>query len=523
MNRRDFLKLGSAALLPGKASALPTPARTGRPHILMVMADQLRADCVGAYGNPVIHTPNLDRLAREGVRFRHAYTSTPSCTPARSALMTGLGPWRHGMLGYSKMATKPYPVEKARALAAAGYYTAAIGKNHFYPITNPHGYHHLLSDEHNSYWFQTEKPGAEQSHEPRCDYESWFWSQRPDADPRATGLGWNDQPARPFVYPEELHPTHWTGDTAIRFIEQYDRPMPLFLKVSFIRPHSPYDPPLRHFKQYEDAPLPEPQVASWASKYEPRSSERPDIWHGKLPAAEIRRSRQGYYGSVSFVDEQIGRIIAALERRGMLDDTLIVFFSDHGDMLGDHNLWRKTYAYESSARIPLLLRPGRNLDYGPVGRTLDQVVELRDILPTFLDAAGAAIPPGLEGRSLLQLLRHGPEGWRPYLDLEHNIIFDASNHWNALTDGAWKYIYHAQHGEEQLFHLAEDPSELKDLAADPAHADTLALWRQRLIEHLSERGEAWVKNGRLIPRPKGQPHSPHFPGYAPEATIAGWI
>ena len=136
----------------GSALAAQTPASIQRPNmqtpnILFLMADQLRADCLGCYGNRVIHTPNLDRLAREGVAFTSAYTSVPSCTPARSALLTGLSPWRHGMLGMIKMAAS-YPLEKPRALAEAGYYTTAIGKNHFSPIRNGHGYHQMLLDEH---------------------------------------------------------------------------------------------------------------------------------------------------------------------------------------------------------------------------------------------------------------------------------------------------------------------------------------------------------------------------------------
>jgi len=529
MNRRDFIALGGSALLKSgtilpsspnqKAAELPAaPPRVSgqsKPNILMIMADQLRMDCIGAYGNKVIKTPHLDRLAREGVRFQNAYTCTPSCTPARTALMTGLGPWKHGMLGMTNMATNPYPIEKAAAMAAAGYYTTSIGKNHYYPITNPHGYHHLISDEHCSYWFHNEGETDAQSSEERCDYESWFWSQVPDKDPHATGLGWNDQPSKPFVYPEELHATHWTGTTAVRFLQQYDRKEPFFLKVSFIRPHSPYDPPERFFKMYEDAPLPEAQVGEWAARYETRSSDRDDLWHGKLSKQEIRRSRQGYYGSVSFVDEQVGRILEALEQRKMLDHTLIVFFSDHGDMLGDQNLWRKTYAYEPSAHIPLLLRPAAGMKLGQAGQVVENPVEIRDLLPTFMDAAGAPIPPNLDGKSLLHLVRSEGKDWRPYIDLEHNVCYNITNHWNALTDGKWKYIFHAYSGEEQFFDLQHDPRELRDLALEQAHREILSAWRERLIEHLRERGEDWVCDGKLMLRKQSMMLSSNFPGYRP--------
>ncbi len=534
MDRRSFIALGGSALLKsgvagaaaGDQASPVAPPRVGvkgKPNILMLMADQFRMDCLGAYGNKVIKTPHLDRLAKEGIRFRSAYTSTPTCTPARSALMTGRSPWQHGMLGYANMATNRYPVEKGGAMAAAGYYAVSIGKNHYYPITNPHGYHHLMSDEHCSYWFHTRADKDAQSYEPRCDYESWFWSQLPDKDPHATGIGWNDRTSKPFAWPEEMHATHWTGTTAVRFLQQYERPEPFLLKVSFIRPHSPYDPPERFFRMYEKAALPQAEAGDWASRFEPRSSKRDDLWHGKLPDEEIRRSRQGYYGSVSFVDEQVGRILAALEQRKMLDDTLIVFFSDHGDMLGDQNLWRKGYAYEQSAHIPMLMRPATEMGLGPAGQTIDQPVEIRDLLPTFLDAAGAPIPEGIDGRSLLHLVRTKGSDWRLYIDLEHDICYDASNHWNALTDGRWKYIFHANDGEEQLFHLENDPHELRDLAKLPEQGETLALWRGRMVNHLQERGEQWVRDGKLTLRKQSTPFSPNFPGYASREKVDGWI
>jgi arylsulfatase A-like enzyme len=258
-------------------------------------------------------------------------------------------------------------------------------------------------------------------------------------------------------------------------------------------------------RMYQDASLPTANVAPWAERYATRNSDRADIWRGRLDAADIRRARQGYYGSVSFVDEQIGRILEALEKRGWLDETLIVFTSDHGDMLGDHNLWRKSYAYEPSARIPMLLRwpaAGR-------GKVADRVVELRDLLPTFLDVAGSPPSRPLDGRSLLAGAR-GAE-WRDFLDLEHDLCYSPENHWNALTDGRWKFIFHAFDGREQLFRLETDPHEMRDLAGDPSHEPDLRRWRQRLVEHLAERGDQWVKAGKLALRPKSQQYSPNYP------------
>ncbi|MDZ7637090.1 MAG: arylsulfatase [Bryobacterales bacterium] len=505
MNRRSVLKtaLGSGiATGTGLAPALLQGQRrtVSKPNILFLMDDQHRGDCTRADGNQAIHTPNIDRIGAEGARFRRAYSCTPTCTPARSALLTGLSPWNHGMLHMVSMAER-HPFTKPRALRDAGYYTTAIGKMHYHPQRNTHGYHQVLLDE----------SGRVQNPEFRSDYRAWFWSQAPHLNPDATGIGWNDYPARPFALPEDLHPTQWTGQTAVNFLNGYNRPEPFFLKVSFARPHSPYDPPERLWKKYRNAPIPEAKVGNWAAKYEPRSSDRPDIWHGDLGAAQVRESRQGYYGSIEFVDEQIGRILEALERRGWLEETLIVFTSDHGDMTGDHHLWRKSYPYEASARIPMALRWPQGLVSAPRGQVLSQTVELRDLLPTFLDAAGVTQTPPLDGASLLNLLRPGAPAWRDYLDLEHGVCYSPENNWTGLTDGRMKYIHHAYHGNEQLFDLEADPHELEDLASSAPHDPALRLWRQRMVRHLEIRGDAWVKGGRLQTRREPIPRSPHFP------------
>jgi arylsulfatase len=495
MTRRHLLQ--GVAATPLAARAQSHRPRPSRPNILLLMADQFRPDCLGAAGNRVIHTPNLDRIAAEGVRFTNAYSSMPTCTPARSGLLSGLAPWNHGMLRMAGGIAQRYPVEMPRALSDAGYYTTAIGKLHYHVQRNTHGYHQALLDE----------SGREETPDFRSDYRSWFWSQAPHLNPDATGLGWNDYDARPYALPERLHPTAWIGDTAARWIEGYNRSEPFFLKVSFERPHSPYDPPERLWRKYQDAALPPAVVGSWAAKYAKPSGNVSDAWHGDFGAAQVRRSRQGYYGSVEFVDEQIGRVLEALHRRGWTDETLIVFLSDHGDMLGDHHLWRKSYAYDASARVPFLMR----MPNGAKGAVNPNVIELRDVLPTFLDTAGVSSARPLDGRSLLPFASSKPTDWRPWLDLEHGICYSPDNHWNALADARHKYIFHARDASEQLFDLAADPNELRDLSSDPAAEPVLRQWRSRMIEHLSPRGDHWVKGGKLVPREKDPDRSPNFP------------
>ncbi len=494
--RRRFIQMGAVAGLSGTLSA----SRKEKPNILFLMSDQQRGDCLGVDGHPVVHTPNLDRLANEGARFPHAYSSTPSCTPARACLLTGQSPWNHGMLGYNRVAPE-YPHEMPRMLSGAGYFTCAIGKNHFHPQRNPHGYEKVLLDE----------SGREHTVDFRSDYRSWFWNQAPNLDPDATGIGWNDCRAKEYALPERLHPTAWTGDTAARFLESYSDDRPFFLKVSFARPHSPYDPPDRYMKEFQDTAIPEANIGSWTDEFRSRSSDRWDIWHGDLGSDFARKSRQGYYGSIRFIDDQIGRIIEILHQRGLYENTLIMFVSDHGDMLGDHHHWRKCYAYEPSARIPMLIRWPDGVSSAKRGQVCDSVTELRDVMPTFLDAAGISIPDTVDGQSLLKPVAGKKADWRKFIDLEHFTCYSPRNHWNAFTDGKWKYIFHALDGAEKLFDLKADPGEEKDLSGEVDSSRELQQWRSRLVAHFEERGEPFLRNGQLVPRPEGLLLSPNYP------------
>ncbi len=457
------------------------------------MSDQHRGDCLGVAGHPVVLTPNLDRLARGGAYFPCAYSSTPTCTPARSALLTGMSPWSHGLLGYGQVAAK-YSVEMPQLMRDAGYNTLGIGKMHWTPQRALHGFHRTILDE----------SGREESPGYRSDYRSWLFSEAPTVNPEPTGIDWNGYAAKPWPLEERLHPTAWAAETAIHFLRTAEASKPWFLKVSMERPHSPYDPPARWFEHYMAAKLPPPVAGKWADKYKPKSSEGSAPWHGEFDAETTRRARAGYFGSVSYVDEQMGRIIKELEALGQLENTCIVFLADHGDMLGDHHLWRKSYAYEPSARIPMIVHwPGGGFH----GRVLRNPVEIRDVLPTLLEAAGIPIPEAVEGKSLLGPARRPETEWRKWIDLEHDLCYSPDNHWNALTDGKWKYIFHAKSGGEQLFHLQEDPMEVTE-RRDPA---VLAEWRARMVAHLAVRGPKWVEGGKLLVRPESQLYSPKYP------------
>lgn len=489
---------------------------TRPPNLLLIMTDQQRGDCLGCDGHPVLETPNLDQLAAEGTRFRCAYSATPSCLPARASLLTGMDQWHTGILGMGrgqKSIPSDYRHTLPGELAAAGYHTQAIGKNHFDPQRALNGYHNTILDE----------SGREDTPRFKSDYRAWFDQHRTGPyGYRDHSLDWNSWMARPSHLPEHLHPTHWTAQQAINWLDRRDPQKPFFLKVSFARPHSPYDPPQVYYDMYRDRDIPGPYVGDWSATRDQRV-DNVNAWRSMRTDAETRRARACYYGSVTFIDHQIGRLLYELGHRDpdAWRNTMIIFTSDHGDMLGDHHLWRKTYAYEGSARVPMIVRPPEAWDRKSTrGQVRDEVVEMRDIMPTFLDAAGVAIPGTVDGQSVLPLARGEAAGdWRPYLFGEHCACYSTEQANCYLTDGREKYIWFPYLGTQQLFDLRNDPGELHDLADDPRHADRLAAWRGRLIEQL-ERRKAEAPDYPLVER--GEPAtlprdavylSPHYGRY----------
>jgi choline-sulfatase len=480
--------------------------RTKRLNILFLMSDQHRGDFLGAAGANWVKTPNLDKLAREGVNFTRAYSSVPSCLPARTSLLTGMSPWQSGQLGYNNIPA--YPFEGPAMLTEAGYRTHAVGKNHFTPMRNRHGYQTVELEEG---WY-TAREGQE-----KCDYTLWFEKNAPGQNINASGLGYNDNRGGIcFPFEESLHPTTWTANRAVEFLKTYREEAPWMLKVSFQRPHCPYDPPQRWYKAYQEVDPPKPSIGDWAeTKYgvtDGTFATDVNASHGVFPPAEITESRRSYAASISFMDEQLGSVLEALKARGELENTLILYTSDHGDMLGDHYMWRKCRPYEGSARIPMIVRWPEAMGLkAKRGQTRNDVIELRDVLPTFLDAAGIIKPTVMDGRSMLDLLKGNK--WRSVLDLEHAQIYEKDNAWVALTDGKYKYVYFTLTGQEQLFNLEQDPGEVIDLVLSGKNERILQIWRKKMVAHLIVRGEEWVKNCKLVVQKISQQYGPHHPKF----------
>lgn len=480
-----------------------------RPNVLLITVDQWRGDCLGAAGHPAVYTPTLDALAARGVRFTRAYSSAPSCVPARATLLTGLAPEHTGRIGYADSVPWQYPVTIASEFTRQGYQTEAIGKLHVYPERNRVGFEHVRL--HDGYLHV-----ARANHnrlEEIDDYVPWLRRELgADVDYFDHGVNCNSMVARPWDKPEHTHPTNWVVSQAIEFMDQRDPTQPFFLYLGFHRPHPPYDPPQWAFDMYMHADLPEAAIGDWAEMLAPwRNDAIANAQVAEYPAHLRRRAQAGYYGHMTHIDLQLNRLLETMQERGTLENTWICFVSDHGELMGDHNLWQKSFPYEGSANVPLLLIPPRGYGSGH-GVVAEDVVELRDLMPTLLDCVDLDIPAGLDGTSLLPMLEP-----QETVDHERVIFGEHSTLGQAVfwvTDGTWKYVWFSGLDREQLFDLEHDPQELFDVAHVDGNEERLSMWRDRLIAHLADREDGHSDGERLIP---GQPAEPLLLG-----VIARW-
>jgi arylsulfatase len=492
--------------------------RYKRPHLLLISTDQQRGDCLGCDGHPVVETPYIDELAEGGTHFRHAYTSVPSCTPARAGIITGMDQWNHGRLTMTGNHPLAYPATLPQQLADAGYHTQLVGKAHHAPQRRLYGFHEMRLDE-------SGRRDAGFISDYHHDFDRF---KEGDYGYRDHSIDWNSWMARPSHLPEHLHPSYWTASQSIRAMETRDPTCPHFLWMSFARPHSPYDPPQAYWDMYVDHPdIPEPCTGDWSARYARKVADT-NAPRSQRTARETHRARAGYYGNITFIDHQIGRFLYEYRQRDPegFANTLILFTSDHGDMMGDHHHWRKTYAYEGSARIPFVVCwPTAWGSDVPRGEVRDEPVELRDIMPTLLDAAGLDVPDSVDGASLLALAQERTDGWRDFVQGEHTSCYDKEHGMQYVTDGKQKYVWFHHTGDEQFFDLASDPGECVDLAAAAAWQPRIDVWRARLAQVNETRGDPRGQAGRLVPQPDGAlTLSPNYARWrdAAAAQIADW-
>lgn len=469
-----------------------------RKNIVLLMTDQLRGDCMGCAGHPDVKTPYLDTLASKGVRFENAYSACPSCVPARAALHTGLTQESHRRVGYADGIRWEYPHTMAGELTKAGYYTQCVGKMHVDPLRNYLGFCHVeLHDGYLHYYRDPEIPYRENQKQ-ADDYFHWLKQEKGiDCDVTDTGLECNSWVARPWIYEEKYHPTNWVTDRSIDFLRRRDPDMPFFLFTSYLRPHPPFDAPQCYFDMYRNKELTPPVVGDWCDEEALRARGRIfDSDTGPLDPELVWEMQIGYYACITHLDHQIGRLIQALVENKLYDDTIILFVSDHGELLGDHHLFRKSRAYQGSSRVPFLVSGGGFRPEKP-GSVKTDVVELRDVMPTVLEAAGVQIPDSVEGISLWNtaLKESGTPEVREYLHGEHTLG-EASSHWIITRDE--KYIWYSQTGEEQYFWIAEDPDELHNLIGSETAKERVEALRGLLIQELQDREEGFVREGRLV-------------------------
>jgi arylsulfatase A-like enzyme len=456
-----------------------------RPNILFIMTDQQRGDCLSIAGHPVLETPNMDAIAAAGVRFSRAYTTCPSCIASRRSLMTGQFPATHGMVGYNDGLEWNAPPTLPDVLRQHGYQTGLVGRHmHTWPRRKRFGFETILDNE---------------------DYDKWLVQQTPDATPWfGGGVMHNDWTARPWHLDEPLHFTNWTVNRALEWLDHRDPSCPYFLCVSFIAPHPPLQPPAFYFERYLRQDLPAPHIGDWAQP--PASGGLGDDVSNQfvdLQGERLRSARAGYYGLINQIDDQLRRLLNPVQGVSLRNnkDTIVVFTSDHGEMLGDHYHWRKQVPFEASANIPLLI-------HGPAALGLqrrsvvDAPVALEDLMPTLLDMTDTPIPDSVEGQSMLPLMRGEPIDWREDLHIQH------SPEYQAITNGRDKFVWYSNAGTELYFDLTTDPHELRNRVSDPDCADRVAQLRARLIQFLDGRPEGFVEDGKLV---AGKPFAAALP------------
>jgi arylsulfatase A-like enzyme len=491
---------------------------TRPPNILWICTDQQRFDTLGCYGNPHINTPNLDRLAENAVLFEHAYCQSPVCTPSRASFLTGRYP-RTTRCRQNGQSIPPDEILVTQLLAEAGYSGGLSGKLHLsacHPQAAPLTERRIRDGYAEFHWSHTPLPSSVKStgaakdgyaafhwshdtgdHWPMNEYQLWL---------REQGVRYQRVPFQGSKHvqvsmPAEYHQTTWCAQKAITFMAAnapFDRPW--FFSVNPFDPHHPFDPPEEYLQRYLDrlANLPLPNYVEGELDNKPiyqqidhqQAYNNPNLHQ---PAAmsddDHRLVRAAYYAMIELIDDQVGRMLDALEVTGQLENTLVIFMSDHGEMLGDHGLYLKgPYFYEPAVRVPLLISwPG--VIKG--GQRSQALVELTDLAPTLLEAAGLAPHAGMQGRSLLPLLtgqtdlnRHRDDIYCEYYNAMpwHN---QPTAQMTMVRTDRHKLV--VAHGLEtgELYDLVADPYETTNLWAEPSTQSLKLALFQRLADRMA--------------------------------------
>ena len=475
------------------------------PNILWICTDQQRPDTLGCYGNRIVNTPHLNRLAQEGVVFDRCYAQNPVCTPSRASFLTGRYP-RTTRCRQNGQDIPAGEVLVTRLLAEAGYTCGLAGKLHIANTT------------------KTKRPT-----EPRIDdgYAEFHWSHHPD--PwwttsaynhwlRERGQTFRRQPYGDSRYvqtsmPAEHHQTTWCAQKAINFIEaNTSSDQPWLFSMNPFDPHPPFDPPLIYLERYldrlDDIPLPNYRVGELDNKpvfqrndhlgayNRPGSFAFPD-----MADDDHRLIRAAYWAMIDLVDQQVGRVLDALAESGQRDNTIVIFMSDHGEMLGDHGVYMKgPYFYEPCVRVPLVISWPKRIEGG---RRSSAMLELVDLAPTLLEAAGMGPHSGMQGRSAFSLLTEGPVDaiHREDVYCEYynaNLPHDPPAYATMVRTERYKLVVVHGHDIGELYDLERDPDEFYNLWDDEQYLPIKMRMLQRMcdrmawtVDPLPERAAGW--------------------------------
>lgn len=454
-----------------------------KPNIVLITADQWRGDCLGFLQNrhPVM-TPHINQLAAEGVAFTRAYADCPVCMPQRVTTLTGMAASR---FGFTENFSERSPVNINTSLPGllarnGGYQTKAVGKMHFSPDRARLGFEHI-----------TLHPN---------DYVNWLEDSGYGGMYRGHGLGGNEVYPAVSAVPERFTHSHWIVDQGINFIGQRDPEAPFFLWMVFEAPHSPFDPPAPYDRMYDNFTIQDPVYGDWANDEDfPPSLVDKSLSHkyGQLNDEMIREAKRRYYGQISHIDYQLGRFLGELKSKGLYDNTVIVFTSDHGEHLGDHGMFAKCTFLRGSADVPLIMRFPASVSIKERGLVIDEPVLTADICPTLLDIADVVKQTQMDGISLLPYIEKG-------YSKENRIICGEcgngtdKNSTAFATDGKYKYIYYSVGGKEQLFDIENDEDDLKNLIGNSEYEQFKQPLKNELKNYLGSFCSEMVKNREFV-------------------------
>lgn len=468
-----------------------------RPNILFICSDQQRYDSLGCYGNDHIQTPTIDQLADDGVLFEQCYVQNSVCAPSRASLVTGQYVSNHGLWGNGVHLPKHKPLF-SRALADSGYSCGMIGKMHLAACFGGRTEERL--DDGYEFYRWAHDPTHKSADN---DYHRWLREHHPGLHESAiaTGERVRHEPAAFDTIPTEAHYSRWASEQAIEFLDHdRDDDEPFFLWVNFFDPHHPFVAPQEYLDRYDPDDVPDPVGFAGELDTKPpiqhQASDESYAGHARGFASyegdEIKRIIAAYYAMVSLIDDETKRILDRLDELGLADDTIVIFTSDHGEMLGDHHLLLKgPMLYDSAVRVPLIMRwPGML----PAGERRSELVQWIDLTSTFTDLAGLDPMSTAQGTSLLPLARGDddaePRGWAISEYLNSGHPYDPPVFMTMLRTGDHKLI--VQHGPPatsrertgELYDMAADPDELHNLWDDPDSAETRIELERMLLDVL---------------------------------------